>query len=336
MGKPMPKLSVKAKPSSSHASNPVGDFFKGLGNAVVASSNKTNEAIKTTFTSPEAMKGYKIATNVAIGVVSLTPVGKLAVKGAIEISDKVTGGKATDYLGAQNSTIGMLPGGVLAQAIMGSVDPNAQAKLNQYDPKKAIMNDVKTVAKTTVTHPASTLSVASSVTHKSVQGAKQSLFSPPATHSTVHQVMPVANKPSIFGTPSLPMHTPVFKPESTLHLPVPIKSPAFTPLPSTLAPIGMSGIPVLPALPPLAPMVVAPPTTSVPSTLSATSTLTEISTPTPLASTPVTSSSIKTPSTLSPVMTAPVMTVPAESSSSSMMLPLAGGLLLALFFIMKR
>ena len=82
----MGRISLPKKSSGNKAPDPVGNFFKGVGNSIVSSSKKTNEAIKTTFTSPEAMKGYKIATNVAIGIVSLTPVGKLAVKGAIAIS----------------------------------------------------------------------------------------------------------------------------------------------------------------------------------------------------------------------------------------------------------
>ena len=319
----MGRISLPKKSSGNKAPDPVGNFFKGVGNSIVSSSKKTNEAIKTTFTSPEAMKGYKIATNVAIGIVSLTPVGKLAVKGAIAISDKVTGGKATGYLGAQNSTIGMLPGGVLAQAIMGSVDPNAQAKLNQYDPKKSVMNNVKTVAKTAVTHPTSTLSVAHAVTSKSVSGAKQSLFSPAPVHSSMS--VPTPKKQTIFGTLSVmpnikpsahsvstlhSPHTPdvVHKPIAPVVLHKPIESSHDEPI--VKAPVSTIQLPVTVG-PVSVPAVSSPATSS------------------PIA--PV--STIQLPATIAPI------SVPVVSSSSdvssSMMLPAIGGALLVLFFIMK-
>ena len=100
---------IQARKSGGHStpakSDAVGNFFKGVGNSIVSSANKTGDSIKTTFTSPEAMKGYKTATNIAIGVASITPVGKALAQGAIAIADKATGGKATGYLGPQNSTV---------------------------------------------------------------------------------------------------------------------------------------------------------------------------------------------------------------------------------------
>ena len=121
----MGRISLPKKSSGGHkAPDPVGNFFKGVGSAITTSANKTGDSIKQTFTSPEAMKGYKTATNIAIGVASITPVGKALAQGAIAIADKATGGKATDYLGPQNSTVNGVPGGYLAQAIMKEVDPN--------------------------------------------------------------------------------------------------------------------------------------------------------------------------------------------------------------------
>ena len=288
---------IQARKSGGHStpakSDAVGNFFKGVGNSIVSSANKTGDSIKTTFTSPEAMKGYKTATNIAIGVASITPVGKALAQGAIAIADKATGGKATGYLGPQNSTVNGVPGGYLAQAIMKEVDPNAQATLNRYDPKKSVMTGSKTVAKTAVTHPTSTLSVAHSVTKKSVSSAKQSLFSP---------ATPAHKKQTVFGTPSvMPNIKPPAHSVSTLHSP---HTPALAPKPILHKPIEPShDEPIVKAsIAPIAPK-----------------------------------STIQLPDTIAPVSAPTVSPVVSSSSdvSSSMMLPIAGGVILVLFLMMR-
>ena len=299
---------IQARKSGGHStpakSDAVGNFFKGVGTAVVASANKTGNSIKQTFTSPEAMKGYKTATNIAIGVASLTPVGKALAQGAIAIADKVDHGSATKYLGAQNSTLNGAPGGYLAQAIMKEVDPNAQNTLNKYDPKKSVMTGAKTVAKTAVTHPSSTLSVAHSVTSKSVSGAKQSLFSPAAS----------AHKQTVFGTPSvMPNIKPPAHSVSTLHsphTPAVVHKPMAIPSMGRIAPVALHK-PIEPSHDePIVKASIAP-----------------------IAPT----STIQLPVTIAPISAPTVSPVVSSSSdvSSSMMLPIAGGVILVLFLMMR-
>ena len=186
-----------------------------------------------------------------------------------------------------------VPGGYLAQAIMKEVDPNAQATLNRYDPKKSVMNGAKTVGKTAVTHPSSTLSVAHSVTSKSVSGAKQSLFSP---------ATPAHKKQTVFGTPSvMPNIKPPAHSVSTLHSP---HTPALAPKPILHKPIEPShDEPIVKAsIAPIAPK-----------------------------------STIQLPDTIAPVSAPTVSPVVSSSSdvSSSMMLPIAGGVILVLFLMMR-
>ena len=302
---------IQARKSGGHhapaKSDAVGNFFKGVGNSIVSSANKTGDSIKTTFTSPEAMKGYKTATNIAIGVASITPVGKALAQGAIAIADKATGGKATDYLGPQNSTVNGVPGGYLAQAIMKEVDPNAQATLNRYDPKKSVMNGAKTVGKTAVTHPTSTLSVAHSVTSKSVSGAKQSLFSPAApAHSSISQIVPAAKKQTVFGTPSMPnVRQPAHR-ESTLQS----SHPPGGGLAHNSMGMGRNASAHKPIEPshdePIVKASIAPISPK---------------------------STIQLPESIAPV-SSPAMSSPSDGSSF-MMLPIAGGLILVLFLMMR-
>ena len=297
---------IQARKSGGHhapaKSDAVSNFFKGVGNSITTSANKTGDSIKTTFTSPEAMKGYKTATNIAIGVASITPVGKALAQGAIAIADKATGGKATGYLGPQNSTVNGVPGGYLAQAIMKEVDPNAQATLNRYDPKKSVMNGAKTVGKTAVTHPSSTLSVAHSVTSKSVSGAKQSLFSP---------ATPAHKKQTVFGTPSvMPNIKPPAHSVSTLHSP---HTPALA-----HKPMGMGRNAPMALHKPIEPSHDEP---IVKASIA------------PIAP----KSTIQLPDTIAPVSAPTVSPVVSSSSdvSSSMMLPIAGGVILVLFLMMR-
>ena len=294
MGKPVLKRST-------HSSNsdPIGDLFK-----------KAGSTIKDTFTSDKAMAGYKTATNIAIGVASLTPVGKGLAQAAIAISDKATGGKATAYLGPQNSTLNMAPGGYLVQSILKETDHHAQETLNKYDPKKAVMNDAKTIGKTAVTHPSSTLSVASSVTHKSITGAKQSLLAPASTNSTIHQLVPSVHKPDIFGTPPAPkVPLPPAHRENTLqprsmHSNItPVVSHSMHSTPSTIA--SMHSTP---------------------------STIASISEPLSMNTPYVPQSTIQAPASATIIQESSSV----STGSSSMMIPIGCGVLVILFLMMRR
>ena len=335
---PKPKGKASSLPS-------IGDAFKSLGNAIVASSNKTNNEIKQTFTSDKAMAGYKTATNIAIGVASLTPVGKAMAMGAIAISDKVTGGKATAYLGAQNSTLDMLPGGYLAQAVVGAADPSAAAKMNSIvpDPKKMLITDATTIGKAAVTHPSSVGSVAKSVGSSNVSSLHNNTLAAaslmPSTSSsinkssakpsigqsfqtqppsTLHAVtaMPTQPKKPMFGAPSIPSQ---FTTRSTLPSAASIPNvPAPTPDTSTLTP--KDSIPVASVL---------PVEIEKPSIMSA------IATPSPSPPPPPRSPTLSAPSTITSV--SPMIIAPTTANSSmSMMLPVVGGAVVLLFLLMKH
>ena len=233
------KLPAKGKAPAKPASDPIGSAFKSLGNAITASTNKTNNEIKQTFTSDKAMAGYKTATNIAIGVASLTPIGKAAATAAILIADKATGGKATDYLGASNSTLNMVPGGALAQAILKTADPNAQNTLNQYDPKKAVMKDAVAIGKTAVTNPSQIVNTTKSVAASNIQSVKNTpavstLTKPVAALTPTPKIVPNIAKPSLFNAMTQPPINSSLLPKQSFPPPKkPISLPP-PPPPSTL------------------------------------------------------------------------------------------------------
>ena len=105
-------------------------------------------------------KAGQAIVKVLVGVANLTPLGKVITKAAITIADKTDHGAATAYLGKSNSTLDMVPGGNLAQAV-ASVATNGKSTsvLSKFDPKAVVVNQAKTEAKTTIAKVASTSTV---------------------------------------------------------------------------------------------------------------------------------------------------------------------------------
>ena len=316
-----------SKPKSSLPS--IGDAFKSLGNKIAESSNKTNNEIKQTFTSDKAMAGYKTATNIAIGVASLTPVGKALAQGAIAISDKATGGKATAYLGPTNSTLNMVPGGALFQAITKEVDPKLQNTLNQYDPKKALIKDATSIGKTAVTHPSQVGNTVKSVAASNIHSVQHT----PAVSTLTKSAAKIAPTPQIHHPTSKPsLHTAL-----TPHAPTTIQSKASSFAANTKKPMSMPQPPARHTLKITPPAHEDTPTISAPQVkptlIQAAEPVPSVDTPTPVTST------LSKNTALHDVVSPPApVSASSSSSSSSSMLPIAGGLAVvaAIFLLMKR
>ena len=95
--------------------------------------------------------GGKAVVKVLVGIANLTPLGKVITKAAITIADKTDHGSATKYLGKTNSTVDMLPGGNLAQAIASSATHGkSDSALAKFDPKRQVVSKAQSTAKTTL------------------------------------------------------------------------------------------------------------------------------------------------------------------------------------------
>ena len=171
------------------------------------------------------MKALQSATKIITGIVAVTPIGKALLMASVAIADKVDHGSATAYLGQTNSTLNMLPGGNLIQQVASvASDGKSNDVLNKIDPKKMAMNDAKTIGKTAITHPSSTLSVAKTVAHQNVQTVKQpltSVFHSTASSAPASTLHAIVNKnplprPSMLAHILPPASIPVVHPPSTI------------------------------------------------------------------------------------------------------------------------
>jgi hypothetical protein len=109
----------------------------------------------------------KKVVKVLIGIAQLTPIGKALTKAAVTIADKTDHGSATKYLGKSNSSIDMLPGGALAQAVASaSTNGKSDKVLAKYDPKAAIVNKGQVKATTIAKGLSSKIVKPSLLTHK--------------------------------------------------------------------------------------------------------------------------------------------------------------------------
>jgi hypothetical protein len=112
------------------------------------------------------MPALKIAIGIILGIVNLTPMGKLLSTGVMGIADAASHGKASNFVNNGNNvngTLAMLPGGMLAQQVANdSTHGKSGNVLGKFvpDPKKMIMNSVIKLTETIVTNPKSTLDVA--------------------------------------------------------------------------------------------------------------------------------------------------------------------------------
>ena len=117
------------------------------------------------------MPALRIATGIILGIVNLTPMGKLASTAIMGVADAASHGKASDFAnnGHQvNGTLAMLPGRMLAQQVANDASNGKSGDtLSKYvpDPKKMIIHDVVKIAETVVTHPKSTLTVIHDLNH---------------------------------------------------------------------------------------------------------------------------------------------------------------------------
>ena len=108
-------------------------------------------------------------TGALAGAVAITPVGKLVMTGITGLADATTHGAASNYLnsGMQvNSTISMLPGGVLAQRLANDAsDGKSGDALAKFvpDPIHLAIHDAKTVGAALVANPSSTLAAINAV-----------------------------------------------------------------------------------------------------------------------------------------------------------------------------
>ena len=89
---------------------------------VETGSKQAINTVKTEVQKPEFIHGVQSATKILTGVISMTPIGKGLVK-AITLSTAAGGksGDAAQWMGSTNSTLDMVPGGMLAQSIASPV-----------------------------------------------------------------------------------------------------------------------------------------------------------------------------------------------------------------------
>ena len=119
-----------------------------------AKGSKSNSQVVTHKSAVQQQKNEtagKAVVKVLVGIANLTPLGKVITKAAITIADKTDHGAATKYLGKTNSTVDMLPGGNLAQAIASTATHGkSDSALAKFDPKAQVVSKAKSTAKTTL------------------------------------------------------------------------------------------------------------------------------------------------------------------------------------------
>jgi len=160
------------------------------------------------------VKAYKPpiqdAVKILAGVVALTPIGKGLLIATTKIADAATHSNAADqYLGLDkdNSTLSMLPGGLLAQQVLQVADPSLANKINSTipDPKKMAINDAKTLAMTAATNPSQLKTVAKQVAYDNGNKLNGNLnyaegkpsVAPPTTTLNNPNQKPIMMRPSL-------------------------------------------------------------------------------------------------------------------------------------------
>ena len=220
---------------------------------------------------------------VIAGVISLNPIGKVLVMGTMGIADAITGGKGSDYVNdghKVNSTLSMLPGGMLLQQFANDIDPRSGEALNKYipDPKKMIINDAIKIGVGVAKNPTNTLHITEQIlTQKKKTIMNSAVVVAMKPQETLHAIIkPLPDKPTIFTAPisfptiSIPtISIPFLKPSPSVPTP-PVIVPSSTLAPAT-TPVIIPTIPTIPqvvsspVLPSTLPLVVSPPV--LPSTL---------------------------------------------------------------------
>ena len=195
---PIKKGGIKAISTKSSGG---GNIISSLGNAI----NKSNANIKKEFEKPSVKEGLQKAVKIASGVLSVTPIGKAVVMATVAIADKATNShSASSYLGTDknNSTLSMVPGGLLFQQVLEVADPKLahQVESTIPDPKRMAVHDTKTIAKAAATNPSTVHAVAKGVAHDNVKKIN--------SNPVVSHVAPTVVKPTTT------LHNPTAKHET--------------------------------------------------------------------------------------------------------------------------
>ncbi len=186
-----------------------------------SAANHAASAVNNEVHKPEFMAGLQATTRIGLGVAELgigfVPGGSAANR-AINLSlsagNSGSGGKVNAWtgLGDTNSTLNMVPGGLLAQNIAGvATNGKSNAEMNRFvpDPKRLVIG--------AVTHPSSTLAGAKTVTQQTVHTSKVSLtsvFQSAATSAPASTLHAIVNK------------TPLPRPSMIAHYLPPSSMPA--------------------------------------------------------------------------------------------------------------
>ena len=192
------------------------------------------------------MKALEMATGIIAGVVSVTPMGKAAMMGITGIADAASHGAASKYLNngnSTNSTLSLLPGGILAQRIANDAsDGKSGAALAKFvpDPVHLAVFDLKTVAAAAAANPGNTLAATRAV----AQDNRASLFATagnirapiPSIQSTL--AAPAALSRDVSATTKSSLFD-IVAPASTLSVSVaaPIKASLFAAPPPPAVPV---------------------------------------------------------------------------------------------------
>ena len=260
LGNALKNLGQKIESSAKDTGHKINASVQKTNTAVSTSVQKTNTAvansnntIRNEFKKPEVIKGLQSATKIGLGVfeagMGFLPGGSLvnkAINTSLGASNGASHGQVNAWTGVSetNSTLNMLPGGLLSQNIAGvATNGKSNQEMNRFvpDPKKMLINDAKTIGKAVVTNPSSTLSVAKTVGQQNVQTVKQPLTSVlraiaiPTPASTIAKVTPPLFKPSLMAQILPPSALPSLQPLNTISkgissLPGP-RIPTFSSLP---------------------------------------------------------------------------------------------------------
>ena len=111
------------------------------------------------------MDALQKATGIIAGLVALSPIGRLVELGVVSIADAASHGEASKFINnghAVNTTLNLLPGGMLAQQVANdSSNGLVGSTLQKFvpDPKKMVIHDVMKIGETIVLHPSQTVNV---------------------------------------------------------------------------------------------------------------------------------------------------------------------------------
>ena len=203
----------------------------GVVHKIETGSKGAINTVKTEVQKPSFQQGLQKAVQITAGVVALTPIGKSLLKVAVLSGDAGSHGGASAYLGLgnTNSTLDMVPGGLLSQQI-ANVATNGKSgqQLNSTlpDPKRMAMGDAKTLGHTAINNPSQLGNTTHSLINNnktmisstsSFQNINKTIVKPVTTlHNPIQAVQVV--KPTLFNAIPKP---PVIIQNHTLKVDIP-------------------------------------------------------------------------------------------------------------------